>query len=46
MTEDKKHKDNFLKISRSLNRNNRYNDMLPCINIYITVRPTQCGIDK
>lgn len=31
MTEDKCHKDHLIKISRSLNKNNRYSDMLPCM---------------
>ena len=30
MTEDTQHRENFIKISRNLLRNNRYTDILPC----------------
>jgi protein tyrosine phosphatase len=35
MTEDSQHKNNFLKISRNLSKNNRYADILPCINTFL-----------
>lgn len=30
MTEDTQHKDNMIKLSKALNKYNRYSDMLPC----------------
>lgn len=30
ITEDKEHKENFLKLPKNLNRLNRYNDIIPC----------------
>lgn len=33
MTEDKLHKDNLIKIPKSLMRNNKYADVLPCKDI-------------
>jgi hypothetical protein len=37
MTEDQTHKDNQIKLPRSLMRNNRYSDMLPCISLIFNI---------